>query len=129
MSMQDPIANMLTMIRNGQKAQHQNIVLLSSKIKEKIADILKAEGYIKDYIIEDMPNNSKEITIYLKYYNKIPVISKIKRISRPGLRIYKSCKDLKSIPGFGIAILSTSHGIMSHMLAKQKGIGGEIICE
>ena len=129
MSMQDPIANMLTMIRNGQKARHKHIVLFSSKVKERIANILKEEGYIQDYSCAEMPNNAKQLTIYLRYYNKVPVIAKIKRISRPGLRIYKSSAELKSIHGFGIAIMSTSQGVMSNAVAKQKGIGGEVICE
>lgn len=129
MSMHDPIADMLTRIRNGQQAKHQQVTLVSSKLKEEIARVLKEEGYIQDFFIETLPNDLKSITLKLKYYHGRPVIEFIKRISRPGLRVYKSYKDLHSIPGFGVAILSTSKGIMTHVSAKVKGVGGEVICE
>lgn len=129
MSMHDPVADMLTRIRNGQQAKHQQITLTSSKLKEEIARVLKEEGYIEDFFIEALDNNLKLMTIKLKYYHGKPVIDLIKRISRPGLRVYKSYKDLTSIPGFGVAILSTSQGIMTHKSAKIKGVGGEVICE
>ena len=129
MSMQDPVADMLTRIRNGQQAKHQNVKLISSILKEEIARVLKEEGYIADYRVEALENNLKSITLQLKYYHGRPVIEKIKRISRPGLRVYKSVKDLSAIPGFGIAILSTSRGVMTHVAAKATGVGGEVICE
>ncbi len=129
MSMHDPVADMLTRIRNGQAAKHQQITLVSSKLKEEIARVLKEEGYIESYFIETLENNLKSITVKLKYYHGRPVIELIKRISKPGLRVYKSYKDLSSIPGFGVAILSTSKGIMTHISAKSKGVGGEVICE
>jgi len=128
-SMHDPIADMLTRIRNGQQAKHQQITVTSSRLKEEIARVLKEEGYIQDYYIESLDNNLKIMTIKLKYYHGKPVIELIKRISKPGLRVYKSYRDLTSIPGFGVAILSTSKGIMTHVSAKLKGVGGEVICE
>jgi small subunit ribosomal protein S8 len=128
-SMHDPIADMLTRIRNGQQAKHQQVTLASSCLKEEIARVLKEEGYIQDFIVESLDNNLKLMTIKLKYYHGRPVIELIKRISKPGLRVYKSYKDLTSIPGFGVAILSTSKGIMTHVSAKLKGVGGEVICE
>lgn len=127
--MHDPVADMLTRIRNGQQAKHQQVTLVSSKLKEEIARVLKEEGYIDSYFIETLENNLKSITVKLKYYHGRPVIELIKRISRPGLRVYKSYKDLSSIPGFGVAILSTSKGIMTHISAKTNGVGGEVICE
>lgn len=127
--MHDPVADMLTRIRNGQQAKHQKVTLTSSKIKEEIARVLKEEGYILDYSVESLENNLKSITIQLKYYHGKPVIERIKRISRPGLRVYKSSKDLPPISGFGVAILSTSRGVMTHVAAKTTGVGGEVICE
>ena len=129
MSMHDPVADMLTRIRNGQQAKHQKITLISSKLKEEIARVLKEEGYIKDFFVESLDNNLKSMIIELKYYHGNAVIEKIKRISRPGLRVYKSYKNLSSIPGFGVAILTTSKGIMTHITAKMQGVGGEVICE
>lgn len=127
--MQDPIADMLTRIRNAQQAKHTQVSLMSSILKENVVKVLKEEGYISDYSIVDLENNTKELTIDLKYFKGQPVISKIKRISRPGLRIYKSVSELKPVPGFGIYILSTSKGVMSHAAAKTINVGGEVICE
>ncbi|EEZ96175.1 30S ribosomal protein S8 [Legionella longbeachae] len=127
--MHDPVADMLTRIRNGQQAKHQQVTLTSSKLKEEIVRVLKEEGYVEDFFVESLDNNLKLMTIKLKYYHGRPVIELIKRISRPGLRVYKSYKELTSIPGFGVAILSTSQGIMTHISAKMKGVGGEVICE
>jgi len=127
--MQDPIADMLTRIRNGQQANHQQVMMVSSNLKEEIARVLKEEGYIGDYTVEQCESNMKSLTLKLKYYHGRPVIDRIKRISRPGLRVYKAVKDLSAIAGFGVAILSTSQGVMSHVVARQKGMGGEVICE
>ncbi len=129
MSMHDPIADMLTRIRNAQQAKHQQVKLISSILKEQIATVLQEEGYITDFSVEQLDNNLKEITINLKYYRGKPVIDKIKRISRPGLRIYKSVKQLVAIPGFGVAILSTPQGVMTHIKAKINNVGGELLCE
>ena len=108
MTMQDPIADMLTRIRNGQQAKHQHVTVSSSSVKQDILRVLKEEGYIKDFQVDADENNMQIITIDLKYFQNKPVIERIRRISRPGLRIYKSVKDLNPIPGFGIAIVSTS---------------------
>ena len=129
MSMHDPVADMLTRIRNGQQARHQQIKFTSSNLKEQIARVLKEEGYVTDYFVETLDNNLKALTIKLKYYQGQPVIDRIKRISRPGLRIYKPVADLTAVPGFGISILSTSRGVMTHIKAKSTGVGGEVICE
>lgn len=129
MSMQDPVADMLTRIRNGQQAKHQHVTMISSILKEKIVKVLKDEGYIADYSIEPLENNLKCMTIHLKYFQGRPVIVKIKRISRPGLRVYKSVNELKSVPGFGISILSTPKGVMTHSAAKAGNVGGEVLCE
>jgi len=128
-SMQDPIADMLTRIRNGQMAKHKQVKLISSQLKEHVARVLKEEGYITDFSVESLDNNLKSMTVDLKYFQGRPVIDRIKRISRPGLRVYKAMKELSTIPGFGIAILSTSQGVMTHVSAKAKGVGGEVICE
>ncbi len=127
--MQDPIADMLTRIRNGQMAKHTSISLDSSKFKEEIARVLKEEGYILDYKVSTNEKSFKEITIYLRYYHGRPVIERISRISRSGLRVYKSFRVMRPIPGFGIAIVSTSKGVMTHIAAKTHSVGGEIICE
>ncbi|WP_115329943.1 30S ribosomal protein S8 [Legionella busanensis] len=129
MSMHDPVADMLTRIRNGQQAKHQSVTLHSSKLKEEIARVLKEEGYIVDYSIESSKNNIKSITIDLKYYHGRPVIERIERVSRPGLRVYKPFNELSAIPGFGIAIVSTSKGVMTHVAAKSQRVGGEVLCE
>ena len=127
--MHDPIADMLTRIRNGQQAKHPLVTMISSKLKEEIAKVLKDEGYIVEFSVQPLENNLKTITLKLKYYHGKPVIQSIRRISRPGLRVYKSYKELNAIPGFGVSILSTSKGVMTHVNAKKDCVGGEIICE
>ncbi|WP_305906381.1 30S ribosomal protein S8 [Methylomarinum sp. Ch1-1] len=128
MSMTDPIADMLTRIRNGQAAGKKSVKLPSSKVKVAIAKVLKEEGYINDYSTETKGSHT-EMTIELKYYNGLPVIEKVKRVSRPGLRIYKSKDELpKVLGGLGIAIVSTSSGVMTDRAARAIGHGGEVIC-
>lgn len=128
MSMTDPVADMLTRIRNGQSAGKKCVKQPSSKLKESIAEVLKNEGYILGYSIETNGSHS-EMTIDLKYYKGRPVIEKIDRVSRPGLRIYKSKDELpKVLGGLGIAIVSTSNGVMTDRSARAIGHGGEIIC-
>lgn len=129
MSMQDPIADMLTRIRNAQRAKHTQVELLSSNLKLEIARVLKEEGYIEDFIVQSNANQINLMTIKLKYFRGRPVIESVKRISRPGLRVYKSTNQLNAVPGFGISIVTTSKGVMSHIQAKRNGIGGEVICE
>jgi len=126
--MTDPVADMLTRIRNGQSAGKKNIKLPSSKLKVSIAKVLKEEGYITDFNIETIGSHA-EMTIELKYYKGVPVIENIKRVSRPGLRIYKSKDKLpKVLGGLGIAIVSTSNGVMTDRAARAIGHGGEVIC-
>lgn len=128
MSMSDPIADMLTRIRNAQLAKKKSVRMPSSNIKLSIADVLKGEGYINDFsVVSD--NNKSTLEISLKYYSGDPVIEQIKRISKPGLRIYKSSKNLPDImSGLGIAIVSTSKGVMTERKARVEGIGGELLC-
>lgn len=127
MSMSDPIADMLTRIRNGQMRGKITIVMPSSKKKVAIANLLKDEGYIADATVE--PNDGKpELVIKLKYYRGKPVIEVLKRVSRPGLRIYRNKNELPKVwAGLGIAIVSTSKGLMTDRSARQLGHGGEII--
>lgn len=128
MSMTDPVADMLTRIRNGQSAGKKFIKQPSSKLKLSIAKVLKEEGYIVDFSTETSCSHT-EMTVDLKYYKGAPVIEEIKRISRPGLRIYKSKDELpKVLGGLGIAVVSTSNGVMTDRAARAKGHGGEIIC-
>jgi small subunit ribosomal protein S8 len=126
--MTDPVADMLTRIRNGQSAGKKCVKQPSSKLKESIAKVLKDEGYILSYSVE-INGSHAEMTIELKYYKGQPVIEKIDRVSRPGLRIYKSKDELpKVLGGLGIAIVSTSNGVMTDRSARAIGHGGEIIC-
>jgi len=128
MSMSDPIADMLTRIRNGQSAGKKSVKLPSSKLKVAIAKVLKDEGYVADYSTETNGSHT-QMTIDLKYYDGKPVIEQVKRVSRPGLRIYKSKDELpKVLGGLGIAIVSTSSGIMTDRAARAIGHGGEVIC-
>lgn len=124
--MTDPIADMFTRIRNGQSATKVAVTMPSSKLKVAIANLLKEEGYISDFSVstEDKP----QLDVVLKYFEGKVVIESIKRVSRPGLRIYKSCDELpKVLAGMGIAIVSTSKGLMTDRAARNAGIGGEIL--
>ena len=128
MSMSDPIADMLTRIRNAQQARKVSVSMPASKVKKSIADVLKDEGYISSCEIDE--NDGKPLlSVTLKYYDNAPVISKIKRVSRPGLRIYKNKDEIpKVLGGLGIAIMSTSKGVMADAKARQAGEGGEVLC-
>ena len=128
MSMHDPIADMLTRIRNGQMRNKVTVSMPASKIKKSIAVVLKDEGYIEDFSLTD--NNGKPIlNIDLKYYAGQPVIETIERISKPSLRIYKSTEDLPRVMnGLGVAIITTSKGVMTDIKARAAGIGGEVLC-
>ena len=118
---------MLTRVRNAQKAEKVSVTMPSSKQKENIARVLKEEGYITDFSVSD--SVKKELTIELKYFQGKPVIEEIKRVSRPGLRIFKSKDELPSVNGgLGIAIISTSKGVMTEKQARATGNGGEVIC-
>ena len=128
MSMSDPVADMLTRIRNGQSAGKKIVKQPTSNLKISIAKVLKEEGYISGFSNETIGSHT-EMTIELKYYKGVPVIEAIKRVSRPGLRIYKTKDELpKVLGGLGIAIVSTSKGVMTDRAARASGHGGEIIC-
>jgi small subunit ribosomal protein S8 len=128
MTMTDPISDMLTRIRNGQKARKVSVSMPASTAKEAVAKVLKDEGYITDYSVAG-EGATKELNVELKYFEGAPVIEKIQRASRPGLRIYRSKDDLpRVLGGLGVAIVSTSAGVMSDREAREKGIGGEVIC-
>jgi small subunit ribosomal protein S8 len=128
MSMSDPIADMLTRIRNAQATEKVSVFVPASKVKRAIAQVLKDEGYIEDYADRDQEGKAF-IEIGLKYYAGKPVIEKIERVSRPGLRIYKGRDDIPRVMnGLGIAIVSTSHGVMTDRKARASGVGGEVLC-
>jgi len=127
MSMQDPISDLLTRIRNAQLAQHPSVAIPSSKIKISICEVLKSEGYVAGFSVSD--GAKPTLTVELKYFDGRPVIEMLKRISRPGLRIYKERDDLPSVEGgLGIAIISTPKGVMTDRAARSAGVGGEVIC-
>ncbi len=128
MSMQDPISDLLTIVRNGHAARKVSVTLPSSKQKVAISAVLKEEGYINDYSVAAV-DGKPVLTIVLKYFQGKPVIDLIKRVSRPGLRAYKSVHELpKVMSGLGIAIVSTSKGLMTDRAARSAGVGGEVIC-
>lgn len=128
MSMSDPIADMLTRIRNGQLAGHVKVSMPSSKLKASLAQLLVDEGYVSSFDVKDTDGKSL-LSVDLKYYQGKPVIETLKRVSRPGLRVYKNKDELpKVIGGLGVAVVSTSKGIMSDREARKQGVGGEIIC-
>lgn len=127
MSMQDPIADLLTRIRNGQAAGKVSVSMPSSKQKLAIANLLLKEGYVA--AVKESGDVKKVLEIELKYYEGKPVVEMIQRVSRPGLRIYKKCRDLPRIMnGLGIAVISTSKGLMTDRAARKDGLGGEVIC-
>lgn len=128
MSMHDPIADMLTRIRNAQRADKEVVLMPSSKVKVAIAQVLKDEGYIESFSVE--ANDGKPVLhIDLKYYAGRPVIERIERVSRPGLRIYKGSADIPQVMnGLGVAIVSTSKGVMTDRKARAQGVGGELLC-
>jgi small subunit ribosomal protein S8 len=126
--MTDPIADMLTRIRNGQRAGKVSVTMPSSKLKMSIASVLKDEGYISGFAVHDETGKAV-MSVDLKYYEGRPVIESLKRVSRPGLRIYKSNEELPKVQGgLGVAIVSTSKGVMSDRAARAAGEGGEVLC-
>ena len=128
MNMTDPVADMLTRVRNGQKVLASEIVMPASKLKIQIAKILKDEGYIIDYVL-DKENNHPIMRIVLKYYQGKGVIAHTKRVSKPSLRQYAGHKNIKRVMGgLGIAIVSTSKGLMTDHAARKAGVGGEVLC-
>lgn len=128
MSMSDPIADMLTRIRNGQQAQKVSVSMPSSKVKIAIAKVLKDEGYIEEFSVRE--NGGKpELNVALKYYAGRPVIERLERVSRPGLRVYKGSEKLPTVMnGLGVAIVSTPQGVMTDRAARAGRVGGEVIC-
>jgi len=126
--MQDTLADMFTRIRNAQRSGHAAVALPASKQKVAVAEVLKAEGYVGEFTVEG--DVKKVMTIELKYFEGKPVIESIKRISRPGLRQYRGAQDLPKVSGgLGIAIISTSHGVMTDRAARSAQVGGEVLCE
>lgn len=127
MSMHDPISDMLTRIRNAQRAHKVAVAMPSSKLKCAIAKVLKEEGYIEDFTVS--ADAKPVLEIQLKYYAGRPVIEQIKRVSRPGLRVYKGSDEIPTVMnGLGVAIVSTSKGVMTDRKARAAGIGGELLC-
>jgi len=128
MSMTDPIADMLTRIRNAQMVGKTTVAIPSSKVKGAIAKVLADEGYIEGFVVKQ--NDGKpEIEIALKYYAGHPVIERIERVSRPGLRVYRGAHDIpKVMNGLGVAIVSTPRGVMTDRMARASGVGGEVLC-
>lgn len=127
--MSDPIADLLTRIRNGQSISLESVSMPSSRQKEAVAQVLQDEGYIDGFSVEDLDGNKRQLTVSLKYFEGKPVIDEIRRVSRPGLRVYRGKDELPSIlGGLGMAIVSTSEGVMSDREARKKGFGGEVLC-
>ena len=130
MSLSDPIGDMIARIKNSQMRNHAKVELPSSSFKVKIADVLKSEGFIIDYKVNENENNKLNLEINLKYHSGSPVISTIERVSKPGRRIFSSSTSLPKINnGLGIAIISTSKGVMTDIDARKQKLGGEIICK
>lgn len=128
MSMSDPIADMLTRIRNAQSVNKSSVAMPSSNVKVAIAKVLKDEGYIEDFSVAQ-EGGKAELSIALKYYVGRPVIERLERVSRPGLRVYKGRDDLPSVMnGLGVAIVSTPKGVMTDRKARATGVGGEVLC-
>jgi small subunit ribosomal protein S8 len=128
MSMHDPIADMLTRIRNAQATEKVSVFIPASKVKRAIAQVLKDEGYIEDFALREQ-GAKNELRIGLKYYAGRPVIERLERVSKPGLRVYRGRDDIPRVMnGLGVAILSTSRGVMTDRKARADGVGGEILC-
>ncbi len=129
MSMSDPISDMITRIRNGQRVNKSQVESPASKLRESVLAVLEQEGYIRGYeVLEDRPG-MKKIRVELKYFNERPVIQEIKRVSKPGCRVYASVNNLPKVyNGLGMSVLSTSKGVMSDNDARNANIGGEVLC-
>ena len=130
MTISDPLGDMLARIRNGQMARKDAIDCPWSKMREAVCAVLKAEGYIRGFSVDDLDNNKKNLTIELKYDEGDPAIRELKRISRPGRRIYSKIKDLQSAHnGLGLKVVSTPKGVMADYQARRENIGGEVLCQ
>lgn len=129
MSMSDPLGDMLTRIRNGQSAGKSVVSSPASRLRSNVLEVLKREGYIRDYSSIEVSNGISELKIELKYHEGAPVISQIQRVSRPGRRVYSGIKELKRVyNGLGISILSTPRGVLSDNEARDANVGGEVLC-
>ena len=129
MTMSDPLSDMLTRIRNGLQARKSVIASPASKFRQNVLEVLKREGYIRDYSRRDLGNGKAGLSIELKYYEGSPVIRTIQRVSKPGCRVYSGIKDLPRVSGgLGISILSTPRGVMSDSEARAANVGGEVLC-
>ena len=130
MSMTDPLGDMLTRIRNGQRARKDTISSPNSRLRANVLDVLKREGYIRDYTRREVRPGIAEVDIQLKYHEGEPVIREISRVSTPGRRVYSKIKDLQRVyNGLGIAILSTPRGVLSDTEARDMNVGGEVLCQ
>lgn len=130
MTLIDPLGDMLTRIRNAQMRNKDTVVTPASKLRAHVLDVLKSEGFIRGYTEQKLDNNTSEYTIELKYSNREPVIREIKRVSRPGRRVYASVKNIPSVAnGLGVAILSTPKGVMADHDARSQNMGGEVLCQ
>lgn len=129
MSMSDPLGDMLTRIRNGQRARKESILSPASKLRVRVLDVLQREGYIRGYNVDDLSQSHKEIRIELKYHEGDPVIREIARVSKPGRRVYSGVGDLpRVLNGLGISIVSTPKGVLSDAEARDRNVGGEVLC-
>ena len=129
MAMSDPLGDMLTRIRNGQRANLVTVKCPASKLRSNVLEVLKSEGYIRGYTTEEVRKGINELTIELKYHEGEAVIREIKRVSKPGRRVYSKIKDLKRVyNGLGVSILTTPRGVMSDTVARSQNVGGEVLC-
>ena len=130
MNLTDPLGDMLTRIRNAQMRNRSSVITPGSKLRANVLDVLKSEGYIRGYETEAQEGGRSQITIELKYYDGTPVIREIKRVSKPGRRVYSSVGTLPRVrDGLGVSILSTSKGVMSEHQARDENVGGEVLCQ
>jgi len=127
MSMQDPLADLLTRIRNGQAARHRSVSMPSSKLKAAVCGVLRDEGYIGDFSVTE--GAKPTLTLALKYHNGAPAIEQLDRVSRPGLRVYRACREIPRVRGgLGVAVVSTPRGVLTDRAARSSGVGGEVLC-
>ncbi|GJD87607.1 MULTISPECIES: 30S ribosomal protein S8 [Methylobacterium] len=126
----DPVGDMLTRIRNGQQRRRNVVQTPGSRLRASVLDVLKAEGYIRDYAVSDLGNGRTEFAIELKYYDGKPVIRSIQRVSKPGRRVYSSVGELPRVAdGLGVTIVSTPQGVMADHVARERNVGGEVLCQ
>ena len=127
MSMQDPLADLLTRIRNGQAARHRSVSMPSSKLKAAVCGVLRDEGYIGNFSVTE--GAKPTLTLTLKYHDGAPAIEQLDRVSRPGLRVYRACREIPRVRGgLGVAVVSTPRGILTDRAARSSGVGGEVLC-